>query len=255
MIVTIVSYTQEFTMEINEQEPVLDIKKRLEQFLQIPTSSLTLFVSCWELLDGLDIDDYPIISHGTRIDLTVTPLFTSPSFTNPAVKKIHVTVKFPSKQFSIEVDKTETVSSLKDKIYIVENTPIKRMQLYFSGIELADDFRNLNEYGIGEFSEIVVFLKSINRAKDVAPVKKLCFLVQTSSSLFNGASIPVEIKDSCTISEMREGLQANKTLPRDEYIFVHKQRIMRENCSLRWHGVENGDTLFVFKGSISRGSY
>lgn len=129
------------------------------------------------------------------------------------------------------------------------------MQLYFSGIELADDFRNLNEYGIGEFSEIVVFLKSINRAKDVAPVKKLCFLVQTSSSLFNGASIPVEIMDSCTISEMREGLQANKTLPRDEYIFVHKQRIMRENCSLRWHGVENGDTLFVFKGSISRGSY
>lgn len=280
MIVTIVSYAQEFTMEIGEQESVLDIKKRLGQFLQIPASSLTLFVSCWELLDGLDIEDYPIISYGTRIDLTVTPHFTAPSFTNPAAKIIHVTVKFPSKQFTIEVDRTETVivkryvtsytqslsfldwqviilqvSSLKDKIHIVDNTPIKRMQLYFSGIELADDFRNLNEYGIREFSEIVVFLKSINRAKDVAPVRKLCFLVQTSSSLFNGARIPVEIKDSCTISEMREGLQANKTLPRDEYIFVHKQRIMRENCSLRWHGVENGDTLFVFKGSISRGDY
>ncbi|KFK31130.1 hypothetical protein AALP_AA6G071800 [Arabis alpina] len=236
-------------MEIGEQESVLEIKKRLGQFLEIPTSSLTLFVSCWELLDGLDIDDYPIISHGTRIDLTITP-----TFFNPTVKKIHVTVKFPSKQFTIEVDKTETVSSLKDKIHIVENTPIKRMQLYFSGIELADDFRNLNEYGITEFSEIVVFLKSINRAKDVAPVRKLCFLVQTSLSLFGGARIPVEFKDSCTISEMREGLQANKTLPIDEYIFVHKQRIMRENCSLRWHGVENGDTLFVFKGSISRGN-
>lgn len=106
MIVTIVSYTQEFTMEIGEQESVLDIKKRLGQFLQIPTSSLTLFVSCWELLDGLDIEDYPIISHGTRIDLTVTPTF----FNNPAVKKIHVTVKFPSKQFAIEVDRTETVT-------------------------------------------------------------------------------------------------------------------------------------------------
>nr|AAC69943.1 hypothetical protein [Arabidopsis thaliana] len=230
-------------MEISEQESVLEVKKRLGQFLQIPTSSITLFVSCWELIDGLDIEDYPIISHGTRIDLTVTPLFTAPSFIHAAVRKIHVTVKFPSKQFTVEVDRTETVSSLKDKIHIVENTPIKRMQLYYSGIELADDYRNLNEYGITEFSEIVVFLKSINRAKDVAP---------TSSSLFNGARIPVEIKDTCTISEMREGLQANKTLPRDEYIFVHKQRIMRENCSLRWHGVENGDTLFVFKGSISR---
>ncbi|CAN8247701.1 unnamed protein product [Cochlearia groenlandica] len=255
MIVTIVSYTQEFSMEISEQESVLNIKKRLGQFLQIPTSSLTLFVSCWELLDGLDIEDYPIISQGTRIDLTVTPLFTTQSYISPPGKNIHVTVKFPSKQITIEVDRTETVSSLKDKIHIVENTPIKRMQLYFSGIELADDFRNLNEYGIGEFSEVVVFLKSINRAKDIAHVKKLCFLVQTSSSLYNGAKIPVEIKDTCTISEMREGLQVNKTLPRDDYIFVHKQRIMRENCSLRWHGVENGETLFVFKGSISRGSY
>ncbi|XP_010414009.2 PREDICTED: uncharacterized protein LOC104700224 [Camelina sativa] len=237
-------------MEISEQESVLEIKKRLGQFLQIPTSSLTLFVSCWELLDGLDMEDYPIISDGTRIDLTVTPFFTAPSFIVPADKKIDVTVKF-----TVEVDRTETVSSLKNKIHIMENTPIKRMQLYYSGIELADDYRNLNEYGISEFSEIVVFLKSINRAKDVAPVKELCFLVQTSSSLFNGARIPVEINETCTISEMREGLQANKTLPRDEYIFVHKQRIMRENCSLRWHGVENGDTLFVFKGSISPGGY
>jgi len=109
MIVTIVSYTQEFTMEISEQESVLEVKKRLGQFLQIPTSSITLFVSCWELIDGLDIEDYPIISHGTRIDLTVTPLFTAPSFIHPAVRKIHVTVKFPSKQFTVEVDRTETV--------------------------------------------------------------------------------------------------------------------------------------------------
>ncbi|XP_010523159.1 PREDICTED: uncharacterized protein LOC104801548 [Tarenaya hassleriana] len=252
-MVTIVSYAQEFTVEISDQEPVLEIKRRLGQFLEIPTSSITLSVSGWELLDGLDMEDYPIISHGTSIHLTVNPIFTAPLYNLSG--KIHVNVKFPSKQITVQVDRTDTVRSLKEKIHIIDEAPIKRMQLYCNGIELEDDFRNLYEYGIKEFSEIVVFLKYVSRAKDVIPVRKLCFTIQTSSSLFNGARIPMEMKDSSTVSEMRNELLASKTIPRDEYIFVHKQRIMRESCSLRWHGVENGDTLFVFKGSISRGNF
>jgi hypothetical protein len=30
---------------------------------------------------------------------------------------------------------------------------------------------------------------------------------------------------------------------------------MRDSCSLRWHGVDNGDSLYVFKGTVSRSWY
>ncbi|KAE8724579.1 putative triptychon and cpc [Hibiscus syriacus] len=246
MRVTIVARGREFAMEIGFQEPVLAIKSKLEQFLGIPAGSQTLSVSGWELVDGLDMDDYPIVTHGTKIDLTATkPL--SPPINH--CSKMQIVVKFSAKQITMEVDTTETVRSLKEKIHIVDGTPIKRMLLFFSGTEMTDDFRNLSEYGISESSEIIVFLKTMNRLREEPPSKKLNIVVQMSSSLLNAAAITFEMKDCSTVNELRELLLSRRILPRDDYLFIHKQRIMRENCSLRWHGVENGDCLYVFRGT------
>nr|GEX07315.1 hypothetical protein [Tanacetum cinerariifolium] len=171
-------------MEVNMQETIIEIKRKIENFLGVPTSSQTLSVCDWELLDGLDLEDYPIVTEG---------------------------------------------------------------------VEMEEDFRNLSDYGIGEFSEIIVFLKTMSRSVAEPPSRKLGFVVQTSSALLNSTCIPLEMKDSSTVNELKELLLAKKLLPLDDYIFIHKQRIMRENCSLRWHGLENGDYLYIFKGSVSRG--
>ena len=253
MRVVVVTRTLEFVMEVGLQEPVLEIKMKIEQFLGVPVASQTLSVSGWELMDGLDMEDYPIVTEGTKIDLTFKSMIILPPLNH--CSKIQILVKFPSRQFNIEVDTTETVRSLKEKIHIIDGTPIKRMSLFYCGIELQEDFRNLTEYGIHEFSEIIVFLKAINRLRDEPPSKRLSIVVQTSSSLLNAASIPVELKDSCTVNDLRQLLLSKKILPIDDYLFIHKQRIMRDNCSLRWHGVQNGDPLYVFKGTISRSGY
>lgn len=253
MRVVVVTRTLEFIMEVGLQEPVLEIKMKIEQFLGVPVASQTLSVSGWELMDGLDMEDYPIVTEGTKIDLTFKSMIILPPLNH--CSKIQILVKFSSRQFNIEVDTTETVRSLKEKIHIIDGTPIKRMSLFYCGIELQEDFRNLTEYGIHEFSEIIVFLKAINRLRDEPPSKRLSLVVQTSSSLLNAASIPVELKDSCTVNDLRQLLLSKKILPIDDYLFIHKQRIMRDNCSLRWHGVENGDPLYVFKGTISRNGY
>ncbi|PSR96412.1 Ubiquitin like [Actinidia chinensis var. chinensis] len=251
MRVSIVTQACEFNIEVGDQETILQIKHKIEQFLGVPVASQTLSVSGWELVDGLDLDDYPIVTEGTKIDLTIE--WEQPSLENRS--KIQIVVKFSSRKINIEVDRTETVRSLKEKIHIIDGTPIKRMTLFFSGIEMEEDFRNLNEYGISESSEIIVFLKTMSRLVADPPSKRLSVVVQTSSSLLNGASIPLEMKDSNTVNDLRQALLMRKILPMDDYIFIHKQRIMRDNCSLRWHGVEDGDYLYVFKGTVSRGGF
>lgn len=248
MRVVIATQTHEFAMDIGLQEPVSEIKLKIEQFSGIPATLQILSVSGWELLDGLDMDDYPIVAEGTRIDLMTKSCEQYPLARS---SKIQIIIKFSARQISVEVDATDTVGSLKEKIHILEGTPIKRMRLYFSGVEL-EDFRNLGEYGISQFSEIVVFLKAANRTRDQLPVKRLSVVVQTSSSLLNSASIPLELRDMDTVHELKELLLTRKILPMDDYLFIHKQRIMRENCSLRWHGVEDGDSLYVFRGTVSR---
>ncbi|KAL3509684.1 hypothetical protein ACH5RR_029085 [Cinchona calisaya] len=251
MRVAIVLGGSEFTIDIEPQETILKIKQKIEHLLSVPVASQTLTIWGWELIDGLDMEDYPIINDGTKIDLNIN------SFPTHDVQnsKIQITVKFSARKINIEVEKVETVRSLKEKIHIIDGTPIKRMALFFSGKEMDEEFRYLSYYGISNFAEIIVFLKSMTRMIPDPPSRRLNLVVQTSSSLLNAASIPLEISDSSTVAELRQLLLTRKILPLDDYIFIHKQRIMRENCSLRWHGVENGDCLYVFKGTVSRGTY
>ncbi|KAJ7981314.1 Polyubiquitin-like protein [Quillaja saponaria] len=241
----------EFFIEVGNQELVVEIKRKIEQMLGVPVDSQTLSVCGWELMDGLDMEDYPIVTEGTKIDLTIKSKAIPPNYSN----KIQIIVKFSARKINIGVDRTDTVRSLKEKIHIIDGTPIKRMSLFFSGRELEEEFRNLSEYGIHEFSEIVVFLKTMNRLRDEPPSRKLSLVVQTSSSLLNAATIPLEMRDTSTVNDLRQLLLSRKILPVDDYLFIHKQRIMHENCSLRWHGVENGDSLYVFKGTVSRSEY
>ncbi|CAL1406949.1 unnamed protein product [Linum trigynum] len=266
--VTIVACSHEFPIEISDREPVLEIKRKMEQLLGVPAPAQTLSIFGWELIDGLDMEDYPIVTNGTRIDLTVKPMLPCHHHPLAASKKIPITVKLPSRHVTtVEVDTSDTVKSLKEKIHVVAapSGGATRMSLFYSGVELEDDFRNLSEYGVHEFAEIVVFVKPMGRPKGGGGGvgreasggpgdRALRLVVQTASCLLNGASIPVELEDSRTVSDLRELLLRSKSgLPRDDYIFIHRQRIMRENCSLRWHGVQNGEVIYVFKGTVSRG--
>lgn len=249
MEIFIVTMGHEFAIEISNQEQILEIKRKIEQFIGIPIESQTLSVYGCELVDELDMEDYDqFISQGSRIDLSIQQIIAPPN-------EFPITVDFSGQRINIDIDKTETVHSLKQKIQIIYSLPIQTMSLFHSGVELGEDFRNLSEFGIGEFSEVKVFLKTRSRCLSDSSGRKVSFVVETSSSLLNAACIPMEMKDSSTVSDVRELLLAGKILPDDEYLFIHKQRIMRDKCSLRWHGVENGDFLYVFKGTVSRGEF
>ena len=127
------------------------------------------------------MEDYPIVTEGTKIDLTIKSMILFPPLNH--CSKFQIVVKFPARQFNIEVDTTETVHSLKEKINIIVGTSIKRMSLFYSGIELDEEFRNLSVYGIREFSEIIVFLKTTNRPRYEPLSRRLSLVVQTSSRL------------------------------------------------------------------------
>ncbi|KAL7142273.1 hypothetical protein ABFS83_08G113000 [Erythranthe nasuta] len=245
-----------FSMEVSSQEPIIEIKHKIKHLLGIPFDSQILTICDCELIDGLDLDDYPLISDGTKIHLSTTKQ-TPPPPPPPPATKMKITVKFSARKIQIDVDETDTVRSLKEKIHIVEGTPMQRMTLFFNGAEMEDDHRSLSEYGVGgdRGFEIVVYLRSMSRVSMVGetPARRVGVVVQTSTSLMNGAKIPVEMNDTSRVDELRRVMVERRMLPEDEYIFIHKQRIMRDECSLRWHGVDNGDFLYVFKGTVTRG--
>ncbi|KAJ6420649.1 hypothetical protein OIU84_028074 [Salix udensis] len=66
MKVIVVAGAREFLLEIGLQDSVLDIKRRIQQLVGVPVAAQILAVSDWELIDGLDMEDYPIVIDGTR---------------------------------------------------------------------------------------------------------------------------------------------------------------------------------------------
>lgn len=100
---------------------------------------------------------------------------------------------------------------------------------------------------------IVIFHNTMSCLRDEPAARRLSVVVvQTLSSLLNAATMPLEVKDVSTVTELRQLLLSRKILPMDDYLFIHKQRIMRDNYSLRWHGVGGGDFLYVFTGTVYR---
>lgn len=246
MKVTIAIMDHEFSLEISKQDSVLHIKHKIQQILGASVQSQTLSVLDWELIDGLDMEDYPIITEGTKINL----ILKSFEFDYSKIyDKFPLIIQHSSRNIKINVDVTDTVRILKEKIHIIDGMPLKKMVLYFCGKELDDEFRSLTEYGVKEFSEITVNTKSDHL------YKRLSVVVQTSSALLNSARFVLDVRDSSGISELKQILLFREILPFDDYIFIHKQRIMLDKLSLKCHGVENGDFIYVFKGSISNDKY
>ncbi|KZV31383.1 ubiquitin family protein [Dorcoceras hygrometricum] len=188
MKIIIVMKDCEFSLDVAFQEPILEIKAKIQSYLGIPVPTQTLTVCDWELIDDLDLSDYPLISEGTKVTLFIK--HNIPPALQPNNNQIIVTVKFSTRKLEVSVDKYDTIKSLKEKIHIVDGTPIKRMTLFFCGLEMDDDFRNLSEYGIQEFSEIIVFLKTMTRIMAEPPANTLAIIIQTSSCLLNAAKIP-----------------------------------------------------------------
>ncbi|KAJ6370395.1 hypothetical protein OIU76_028633 [Salix suchowensis] len=166
MKVIVVAGAREFLFEIGVQDSVLDIKRRIQQLVGVPVAAQILAVSGWELIDGLDMEDYPIVIEAQELNSPM-PLFSS------YCRKIQIIVKFSARQINIEVDRSDTVRSLKGKIHLFDGTPIKRMSLFFSGVELDEDFRNLSVqmFIIISFSYLIKQSHSFMQAPRSVPVE------------------------------------------------------------------------------------
>ncbi|KAJ8620383.1 hypothetical protein MRB53_028912 [Persea americana] len=240
MIIYVVTGEGEIPLEVDLMETVLVVKQKLQLLLRVPVARQTLSIYDIELVDGFEMEFYGV-NKNTRINLTIMP----------NNNKFQIVVKLLTREIDLEVEAMDTVVSLKDKIHSNIGVPIRQLILFYLGTELENQLR-LSDYGIGLHSEILAILKPVPHSRMIPQPRRLSLVVQTSSSL-NSASIPLEMNECDTVSDVRELLLEKNYLPRNDYFFIHKQRIMKDNQSLRSHGVKNGDSIRVFQGTVSKG--
>ncbi|KAF6148025.1 hypothetical protein GIB67_024200 [Kingdonia uniflora] len=164
--------------------------------------------------------------------------------------------------FFLEVEITDKVSHLKEKIHEVEGLPIDGFVLFFKSVELVDQFHYLSNYLITDLSEVNLIIKPTffpPNSTSSSPLaaggssKRLKLMVLLLKSRTQKIQVEVNVFDN--VGELRKELQKLQqhvqfNLPTEDYFFIYKQNVMDDDRYFQWHDVRQGDTVEIFSGSV-----
>ncbi|XP_031094304.1 polyubiquitin-like [Ipomoea triloba] len=275
----------QFTIEIGYFDTVQEIKEKVQKYQGIPASTQTLVFNGNILQDDLNVHSSEILDR-SHVQLLVAasdsdsdkhtaaaatgnaeePPPLPPSSPPPPDRKsilIFLKILGANKQgVSLEVEVTDTIRKLKEKIEEADGIPVSRITVYANGSELLDD-RTLHDYELSDHSEVEVSFKPLPATTTTSSAssgntnssKKLRITVLSQCET---KKIPVEMNPSENVGELRKELERLKEqwqleLPDDGYFFIYKQNVMDDDRSFRWHNVGQGETIEIFNGSVTGG--
>ncbi|XP_050290835.1 ubiquitin-like protein-NEDD8-like protein RUB3 [Quercus robur] len=268
-----------FSIEVGFFDTILEIKEKVKKYQGIPVSKQTIIFNGNVLKDDLNVEHTEILQNShIQLMIAASESDKSPENSSSPSKKIQLNVKIPTYKMHVplEMEVTDTVGKLKEKIQEMEAVPVNRLMIHSSGAELQDH-RSLCECEISENSDIDVSFRPSPTAASPAAMaalspspgpgpglgpttllgsKKLKLLVLPKCGT---KKIPVEMNASDNVGELRKELQKLQeklqfSLPQEGYFFIYKQNVMDDDRSFRWHHVGQGDTIEVFNGSVTGGS-
>ncbi|XP_040383561.1 uncharacterized protein LOC102700650 [Oryza brachyantha] len=159
--------------------------------------------------------------------------------------------------FKMEVGFFDTVGDIKQRLQSYRGWPAAGMSLFHNGDLLEDAGGSAacaQRYGIVEGSVIhvvVEFAAAAGNKGSCGGALRLRVNVVSRCGHWR-AEIAVSARDE--VSALREQLEERVfPLPLDgAYFFIHRQSVMDEGRSFEWHGVETGDEVVVFEGTVTR---
>ncbi|XP_019182487.1 PREDICTED: ubiquitin-like protein-NEDD8-like protein RUB3 [Ipomoea nil] len=251
----------QFTIEIGYFDTVQEIKEKVQKYQGIPAATQTLIFNGNVLQDDLNVHSSEIL------DRSHVQLVVAASDSDTDKQQVAAAAAANKPGVSLEVEVTDTIRKMKERIEEADGIPVSRITVYANGTELLDD-RTVHDYELSDHSEVDVSFKPLPPATAAATTttssgssgntnssKKLRIMVV---SQYGTKKFPVEVNPSENVRELRKELERLKDqwqleLPEDGYFFIYKQNVMDDDRSFRWHNVGQGDTIDIFNGSVTGG--
>ena len=147
-----------FSIEVGFFDTILEIKEKVKKYQGIPVSKQTLIFNGNVLKDDLNIEHTEIVQN-SHIQLMIAASESDKSLENSSspFKKIQLNVKIPMYKMHVplEMEVTDTVGKLKEKIQEMEAVLVNRLMIHSCGAELQDH-KSLCECEISENLDIDV---------------------------------------------------------------------------------------------------
>ncbi|XP_039024847.1 ubiquitin domain-containing protein 7SL RNA1-like [Hibiscus syriacus] len=246
-----------FSIEVDFFDTVLEIKGKVQKYEGTPVDNQTLIFNGQVLQNERDVEYCEILQY-SRIQLRVAPASDIKNKqqrrSSSPLKEVQLNADTPLSEssFPFEIDDHDMALLISTD---AELRDIK-VVLQSSGAELHGDM-SPGDCMLTENDNVDVNIK-----KKVSPTaaaltgaamatrgsKKMKLWVLP---MYGTKKIPVAMNANDNVGELRKELQKLQKklhfdLSEEGYFFIHKQNVMEDDRSFKWHQVVEGDTIEIF---------
>ena len=208
------------TLDVEPSDSILNIKEKIQDKEGIPTSEQKLF------FNGILLEDHKALSYYyVKKESTLHLITLSIDFSNIIFVK-----KVDGSAFTLMVELSDTIKSIKEKIEEKEGIPQNLQKLFYNGLPLVIDNTTLANNYIQNLSTI--HLEIITTKQKIIYIKAL-----------DGNSITIDIKPSDTIFNIKEKIYEKGGIPPSEQDLFFNRTQLEDAKTLSDYNIHNLSTV------------